>query len=252
MKTSRSSAPLRGVVVSDLHLFAQRSAGADYFAALKPQLIAADVLVLNGDIFDFRWSTLPSVESTAVHALEWLAAASAALPACDIHYVLGNHDCPTFFQAKLAEFARGRPRLHCHPLGLRIGPAVFVHGDCAHRKMDPAGLRRYRAAWDNDRGHRPWQTRAYVAADRIGVTALTHRGWFPREKTVGRVTHYLDRAQPGWRERTGDCYFGHTHLPFSNHRSGTIRFHNTGSGIRGMGFNPVQFSVEREPFESLN
>src|SRR5688572_3309334 len=90
--------PIRGMAVSDLHLFAYRSAGMEYFDALRSQLTSADVLVLNGDIFDFRWSTLPNPEITANRAVEWLQAVRGAYPSCAIHYVLGNHDCPAFFR----------------------------------------------------------------------------------------------------------------------------------------------------------
>ena len=64
--------------------------------------------------------------------------------------------------------------------------------------------------------------------------------------------HYLDHASPRWRTNSRDCYFGHTHQPFSNHQHGDIRFHNTGSAIRGMGFNPLAFSVPAAQIESLN
>ena len=60
MRNTRQSDAIRGMAVSDLHLFAYRSAGEEYFNSLRPQLNATDILVLNGDIFDFRWSTLPS------------------------------------------------------------------------------------------------------------------------------------------------------------------------------------------------
>jgi UDP-2,3-diacylglucosamine pyrophosphatase LpxH len=42
----------RGVVLSDLHLFAQRSRGVDCVNRLRAELASATILVLNGDIFD--------------------------------------------------------------------------------------------------------------------------------------------------------------------------------------------------------
>ena len=249
----RPSDPIRGMAVSDLHLFAYRSAGAEYFDSLRRQLNSADILVLNGDIFDFRWSTLPSPEVTVQRAVEWLHAVRAAYPSCEIHYVLGNHDCPAFFRERLDELANTLGRFQWHEFGVRIGTALFVHGDCTHRRMNPAGLRRFREEWDNDRQHRPgWRTKAYVAVDRLGVTRFAHQYYFPRKTTVERAMHYLDHASPRWRANSRDCYFGHTHQPFSNHQHGDIRFHNTGSAIRGMGFNPLAFSVPAAQIESLN
>jgi UDP-2,3-diacylglucosamine pyrophosphatase LpxH len=247
-----SSDALRGIALSDLHLFAHRSAGIECFDALRPQLASADLLVLNGDIFDFRWSTLTSLDVTADHAVEWLRALRSEYPACEIHYVRGNHDCPTFFTERLDELANSMERFRWHEYGVRIGTALFVHGDCTHRKMSPAGLRRFREEWDNDRQLGGWRTKAYVAVDRLGMTRFAHQHWFPRQATVERAMHYLDHASPQWRVHTRSCYFGHTHQPFSNHQHGNIQFHNTGSAIRGMGFNPMMFSVSTASIESLN
>jgi UDP-2,3-diacylglucosamine pyrophosphatase LpxH len=240
-----------GIVLSDLHLFAHRSAGAEYFDSLTPQFAACDLIVLNGDIFDFRWSTLPDTTATLRHALDWLHALGGNFPRAEIHYVIGNHDCPRFFRAELDGLAVTRPGFHWHDRGVRLGTAVFVHGDCTHRRMSPAGLSRYRTDWDNDHQHARWRAKAYVAADRTGATELVHRCWFPRRATVARVTHYLDQASPDWRRDVTDCYFGHTHLPFSNQWMDGVRFHNTGSGIRGMGFNPCAFDLSTTTFKSL-
>jgi UDP-2,3-diacylglucosamine hydrolase len=208
--------------------------------------------VLNGDIFDFRWSTLPSVEITAARAAEWLEALHAKYPECDIHYVLGNHDCPTFFRERLHGLAKRLGRFHWHEFGVRIGTALFVHGDCTHRKMDAAALRRFRDDWDNERQHGGWLTKAYLAVDGMGVTRAAHKYYFPRKTTVERAMHYLDQTCPEWRVNTLDCYFGHTHQPFSAYQHGNIRFHNTGSAIRGMGFNPLAFHLPAAAVESLS
>jgi predicted MPP superfamily phosphohydrolase len=249
----RQADPIRGMAVSDLHLFAHRSAGREYFGSLRSQLISADLLVLNGDIFDFRWSTLATPEITAHRAVEWLQAVRDVYPCCAIHYVLGNHDCPAFFRERLNALAKTLERFQWHEYGVRIGTALFVHGDCTHRRMNPAGLRKFRKEWDNDRHHgRGWRTRAYVAGDRLGVTRVAHQLGFPRGMTVARAMHYLDQASPAWRVNTRNVYFGHTHQPFSNHPHGDILFHNTGSAIRGMGFNPLAFSVPAMRIEPLN
>ena len=239
------------MVVSDLHLFAHRSAGAECFGSIRPRLAACDLLVLNGDIFDFRWSTLSDASATTRRALDWLRELGRSLPHTEIHYVVGNHDCPAFFRAELDGFAADRIGFHWHECGVRLGTALFVHGDCTHRRMSPAGLRRYRADWDNDHHHARWRAKAYVVADRLGVTQLVHEVWFPRKSTIARLSHFLDQASPSWRHEATDCYFGHTHLPFSYYGSEGIRFHNTGSGIRGMGFNPCAFRTAVTPFESL-
>jgi len=233
----------RGVVVSDLHLFARRSRGPDCVNSLRAELASATVLVLNGDIFDFRWSTLRDRETTVAAALAWLRDLLEACPRCQIHYVLGNHDCLTLFREKLAARASTLPRLQWYEHDLRLGAALFLHGDCADETMDPPGLRRYRECWENDRPRGTLPAAAYAAADRLGITLFALKQRFPQRQTVERIVHYLDRAWPDWRDSVRDCYFGHTHLPFSDYRHEGVAFHNTGSAIRGRDFNPIVFEM---------
>jgi UDP-2,3-diacylglucosamine pyrophosphatase LpxH len=252
MHSHRRTDHARGLVVSDLHLFARRSHGADCIKALRPELASARVLVLNGDIFDFRWSTLEDVDTTALAAVDWLRELLNSFPQCEVHYVIGNHDCLRRFRERIAALARAESRLRCHEHGVRFGTLLFLHGDCAHRKMDPGGLRRYRSCWDDDRQHGGLKTRAYLVADRLGITRFTHERWFPRQQTVERIAHYLDRACPDWRGAIRDCYFGHTHLPFSEHHHDGVTFHNTGSAIRGLDFNPMTFAANPSAAETVS
>lgn len=236
----------RGLVVSDLHLFIRRSRGAACFAALRDELATVDDLVLTGDSFDFRWSTWPDPESTQAAALAWLSQLAGDYPRCDIHFILGNHDCRPGFAAGLKKLAAALPRFHWHEYWLRLGPAAFLHGDCVMGVMDAAALDRYRQGWRQDR-HWAAFAAAYQCVDRLKISRLMHHCHFPRQRTVRRIAHYLDAACPGWRRETQDCYFGHTHLAFTNHEHEGIRFHNTGSAIRGMDFNPLFF--ETPPLE---
>lgn len=244
MQTRLAQRTKHGLVLSDLHLFARRSQGAAHFESLRDELAEVDVLVLNGDIFDFRWSTLPEAVTVAA-ALDWLRALVDRYPRCEIHFVLGNHDCLTTFRDEVVALNARMPRLHCHTNELCLGSALFLHGDCANGKMDAAGLRRRRARWETGRQSSDLAFSAYIAVDRLGITRRAHEWIFPRKRTVRRIAHYLDRALPGWRSQTRDCYFGHTHLPFVGYRYEGIAFHNTGSAVqvRGMGFNPMAFDL---------
>jgi len=245
MQTMRAHIPRRGLVVSDLHLFARRSQGAAHFESLHDKLRSVDVLVLNGDIFDFRWSTLPGETATIAAALDWLCALADRHRHCQIHFIHGNHDCLITFRDKLVALAATMPRLQCHTNELRLSSALFLHGDCANRKMDVAGLRRRRARWERTMPGGNFSCVAYIAIDRLGITRRSHEWIFPRKRTVRRIAHYLDRAAPDWRRHTRDCYFGHTHLPFSHYHYDGVAFHNTGSAIqvRGLGFNPLFFDL---------
>jgi len=239
-----------GIVISDLHLFARRSRGAARFDSLRGKLSSAEVLVLNGDIFDFRWSTLGQHQETLPAAVKWLRNVAGDFPECQIHFIVGNHDCTSAFLEELRGLADDLPRFQWHEYLLRLGPALFFHGDCAHRSMDHHALRRFRRKWQGDWRCGPALSAAYVCADRLGITRRVHEWHFPRRKTVARIAYYLDHASPGWREQTRDCYFGHTHLPFTDYEYDGIQFHNTGSAIFNLDFNPILFEAPREPVAS--
>jgi hypothetical protein len=54
---------------------------------MKDVLATADLLVLNGDVFDFRWSTLPDMETTITAALKWLADITELREGRLVHYL---------------------------------------------------------------------------------------------------------------------------------------------------------------------
>jgi len=243
MTPSSIPCPSQGLVLSDLHLFATRSDGSALFDSLQPQLTRIQVLVLNGDTFDFRWSQFPDHEATIQAALRWLNDLLGRLPQCDVHFVLGNHDCLSAFTQRLLSLAETHPRFRWHDKWLQLGDSLFLHGDCAQQQMDARGLERYRAGWREDQQRGTLASQIYTCADRLGLTSLAHRWRFPRRRTLERIAYYLDRAYPDWRRETRHCYFGHTHLPFSGTIHQRICFHNTGSAIRGMTFNPRAFEL---------
>jgi predicted phosphodiesterase len=239
---SRILPPLRqGLVISDLHLFSPCSNAEEQLRRIKRHLERIDTLVLNGDTFDFRWSMYPSEKASVHAALLWMERLAVQFDGRRVHYVLGNHDCLKSFQCRLEEFARGSRVVKLHGMSLCLGRSLFLHGDCAIPQMTGEKLATYREAWSRDRPCGPVGSGLYAIAASTGVGRLLHHYYFPRQATVGRVSRYLDEVLPAWRQKTVDCFFGHTHMPFRNHVEGGVRFHNTGSAIRGMGFQPLFF-----------
>ena len=233
----------RGLVISDLHLFARRSVGDRLLEEMKPDLGRAEVLVLNGDTFDFGWSRLPSEEASIAAALQWLHDLAEEFRGSEIHYILGNHDCLRTFRNALDEFVIAQPAVSCHEHQLRLGRHLFLHGDCANRKMDGPALVRLRESWSRKKTRTRMHAALYGVIDALGISRGFHRCYFPLGTSVKRVSHYLDEVMPGWRDEVDDCYFGHTHQPFRAHAFDGVRFHNSGSGIRGMGFQPLHFEL---------
>ena len=236
----------QGLVVSDLHLFSRRSDGEKLWERVDEARGDAEVLVLNGDTFDFRWSRFSDEAASIAAALAWVERLI-----CDgrwrrVHYIFGNHDCLDEFTRELRKLADEREILVCHELQLQLGRCFFLHGDCANRRMSPADLNRYRASWRKDRPRGPWSKALYDGVDALGVSKIFHELYFPPARTIGRVAHHLNLVFPEWRQQVDHCYFGHTHQPFSGHTHEGVTFHNTGSGIRGMGFQPLCFTIPCE------
>ncbi|MEK7950698.1 metallophosphoesterase [Luteolibacter soli] len=232
-----------GIVISDLHLLSVRSVGEQRLASIRDDLAAADVIVFNGDTFDFRWSHFGNEERSVEVALDWLRLFAAAHPRAAVHFICGNHDCLDAFTRRLGDLVEACPSLRWHETHLQLGSHLFVHGDCAHQRMDAAGLGRYREVWRNDRPRAAWLGQGYRVADRLGITWMAHRAHFRPRTTLERLTWHLDRAVPGWKEVTEHCYFGHTHLPFRDRLHGGVAFHNTGCAIAGARFAPARFTI---------
>lgn len=242
----------RGLVLSDLHLFARRSRGQACFESLRMDLKSVDILVLNGDTFDFRWSFLPDHEATRAAALGWLRKLGHDFPWCQVHYVLGNHDCLQSFVDSLGPLQAALPQFQWHEHAICIGSHLFLHGDCACGTMNMPGLHRYRASWRQDCQRGARSAAFYESLDWFGITPWIHRCYFPRRRTVRRIACYLDRAHPGWRWHIRACYFGHTHLPLIKYAHDGVLFFNSGSAIHNMKFQPIFFDVpSTAPINSL-
>ena len=199
--------------------------------------------MLNGDTFDFRWTRFRNEEESVNAALDWLRRFTGTYPQATIHFICGNHDCLDAFTQHLDDLTVACPCLSWHETHLQLGTHLFVHGDCAHRRMDAAGLHRYREVFKREKPRPAWLTQGYRVIDRLGITSVAHRVHFRPRGTLERLTWHLDRAVPGWKEVTAHCYFGHTHLAFRDRLHEGTAFHNTGCAIAGARFEPVLFDV---------
>ena len=238
---------MSGLVFSDLHLFSPRSRGEDSLDFLHQHLETCEIVVMNGDIFDFQWSRYPNNEATVSAASDWIIALCEAHPHCQFHYILGNHDCLSLFVEALIQLQASYPNFQWHELSLQLGNHLFLHGDCAHRKMTPQSFVRYRKNWANQGQNPDFLMTPYRFLDRVGFTHLVHKLLFRPQATLNRLCYFLDQSLPDWRMQTRHCFFGHTHDAFSNRmQTGReeVSFHNTGCAIQGLKFLPLQFSLD--------
>ncbi|MGJ8695417.1 MAG: metallophosphoesterase [Verrucomicrobiaceae bacterium] len=234
-----------GLVISDLHLFAGRSQGHELIEDLAKEIANTDLLVLNGDTFDFRWSEVGDEEATLHSAFTWLETLLERFPETQINYILGNHDCQKRHHKNLLRLANKVNRLRIHPYFFQLDSSIFLHGDCANWGMSASKLGPYREAWNNDSQKGTISKLLYKGVDSTGLGMLFHHLYFQRNPTIARVERYLHEILPQEAGNIENCYFGHTHVPFTGHQRNSITYHNTGSAIRGMGFLPLPFQFEQ-------
>ncbi len=225
--------------VSDLHLFANRSTAHRHLAQIAIVASQADVFVLGGDIFDFRWSSLPTGRAVG-RAAEWLDALLASSPACQFHLVLGNHDYHQMFIDRLVRLERQAHNLAWHRYYIRLGHSIFLHGDVADRKMNAQTLAEAREEWLDGRQRGPFLSRLY---DVVVLTRL-HKPVphlvYARRIVVRRIYQYLESIGQGPANGLREVYFGHTHKRLSNYRYRGLVFHNGGAPIKGLKFRILE------------
>lgn len=228
--------PLTCYVVSDLHLFSQRTLGHKHEAALHATAAQADHFVLAGDIFDFHWSTLDSIQDTVRAADHWLGDLVQSHPACRFHYLLGNHDNHKFFVDRLSALAAHQPNFAWQPYLLRMGSSVFLHGDAASPGMTPEQLPHYRHRWSKARMRTPMQNTVYDMVTKTHLHKAAIRMAAPRRRVARRLLNYL--AYMGHDADSGiqDVYFGHTHRAMDDFPYRGVHFHNGGAPMPGLKF----------------
>jgi UDP-2,3-diacylglucosamine hydrolase len=78
----------------------------------------------------------------------------------------------------------------------------------------------------------------------VATRVLRHLELYHTPKRCARrLLRSVAAGRLGSREGLTDIFFGHTHVPFSDFTYGGVTFHNTGSCIRKLAFNPVRFRI---------
>jgi UDP-2,3-diacylglucosamine hydrolase len=232
--------PARQYFVSDLHLFSRRSLAPRHDEAIRDAVAQSATFVLGGDIFDFRWSMLPSLEHTIDAALRWLDELAAVNRRCKLHFVLGNHDYNRQFLAALDRLAGTTENLEWHRTHLRIGESLFVHGDIADkpRLCHQDLLLRRQKYWDDEAAKGRLANQVYdwaIQARLHHLAKLVHR----HQRVTGRLLQYVDQIGHGVDSGLRHVYFGHTHHAMSHYERGGVMFHNPGAPMPGLKFRIV-------------
>jgi UDP-2,3-diacylglucosamine hydrolase len=230
--------------VSDLHLLSSRSNAAEYHDAIVRAAASASDLVLGGDIFDFHWSRTATLGHALDHAIRWLDDLAVDAPNCRFHYVLGNHDHVPSWMRRLDELATRDPNFAWHEYYLRIGTAMFLHGDIVDRDMAAEELALARRSRPHTRRAgrvRNWFYDVAVATRiHVPIPHLRHR----KQIMARRILKYIEEIGYGRETGIRNVYFGHTHLPMSDYVYQGVAFHNGGASIRGNPFHILRTDTQ--------
>lgn len=236
--------PDKHYFVSDLHLFSKRSLATLHHPAIESAARGAKAFILGGDIFDFRWSTLPNHDATIQAATNWLRELTALNEECQFHFVFGNHDYNRVFLAALDELAHETHNLQWHRCYLRIGHSLFLHGDVADKpRIDTQRLLMRRQKYIHDELAKGklanWLYDVAINARLHKLAKLVHRD----QRVTQRLLHYANLIGHGPESGLKHVYFGHTHCAMSDYACGGLLFHNGGAPMKGLDFRVVEADV---------
>lgn len=238
---------MTGLFLSDLHLFSRRSVGQQRWDQSRTLISGASTIVLGGDMFDFRWSHLGSLDATLEAAGQWLEKAIALNPDASWVFLLGNHDCHPRLQTILSSIRERYPNFDWSPTVWRIGSNLFLHGDVLDGMRHASGLDRYRAGFHDETPKGPIGNLLYSAIVQTRLHGVVPRLRHTRRQTCRRLLEYLDHYDAELLSNASNIFFGHTHLSMSGYRFDGFDFHNAGSGIRYLTFTPATFEVTQGP-----
>jgi UDP-2,3-diacylglucosamine hydrolase len=231
-----------GLTVSDLHLFSHHSRPGRYLGPIRAAARDARVLVLNGDIFDFKWSEHGVFSRSVRAARHYLEDLLEAAPECRIRVILGNHDAVPAYMEALDELAAAHANLDWNEFACVEGDRIFLHGDVIHAGSSNAALRRFRAKLQRPANGHALQRFAHGAVHRSHVPWVALR-MVPKRLLAARILAYLDHEQWLNGDPVRHIHFGHTHNDFADFRYRGYTFHNCGSATHGSRLRLVRFPL---------
>ena len=231
-----------GATISDLHLFSHHSRSERYFDRIHQTAQQAQVFVLNGDIFDFKWSHHGGFSHSVEAAGNFLAGLAARHPGCQFRVVLGNHDAVPPYMDALDELVDRHGNIEWHEFACVVEDRLFLHGDVINARSRNDPVRRFRARLQRPASGHVLQRMAHKAMHRSHVPWIAH-GIFPKRILASRILAYL--RHEGWMDAdpVRHVYFGHTHYGFEDFPYKCVTFHNSGSATHGARFRVVKFTL---------
>lgn len=237
---------MRGNVVSDIHMMSRSSESHRHWPRILDAAKHSDFFVINGDLNELFFTRLPFEQrmETALTNLETLVRSN---PACEFHYVLGNHEAVDAFMIAVVALAHKLPNLAVHDSFYRKGNALFLHGDQLLRggEVEPRKL------VTPEKSHVPSIIMPFVDRYQHGFRKLRQKIHYRNDGDIAMLLDGLGKSSPMVRDGVDYVFYAHTHHPkfaIRNNDSGKT-FFNGGAGVKGAEFNLL--SVEMDDKEHV-
>jgi UDP-2,3-diacylglucosamine pyrophosphatase LpxH len=234
-----------GSTVSDLHLFSHHSRPARYLAGIQDAASASSVFVLNGDIFDFKWSEHGVFSRSVKAAVRFLEELLDGAPDCRFKVILGNHDAVPPYMEALDELEARHENLEWHEFAVCVQDRIFLHGDVIHAGCTNDAVRRFRGKLQRPANGHALQRIAHSAVHRSHVPWVALR-MVPKRMLASRILAYLEHEDWLSEKAVRHIHFGHTHNDFEDFRYRGFLFHNCGSATHGARLRVVRFPLKEE------
>ena len=232
---------LRTTFISDLHLFSNRSSAVRWHDRMEASVAGSDLCIWGGDLFDFRWATVPDRSVDA--AFDFLNRFADRHPRVRFLYLSGNHDAHHEFRDRMPCFIEGLPNFVGYGDAFRFGQTLWLHGDVIEGGRKHDGFLRYRRSWGDKPPAKPWMSGVYDAAVATRLHRAVAAAGHPQRFTC-RKLHRWVRRQPKLND-IRRVVFGHTHRLIRGTRYRDLRFYNGGAAIRHVAFEPIELTVSR-------
>jgi len=211
-------------------------------SALEAACQDSQLIVLGGDIFDFRWANLGSHAATLGAVQHWLVEFITSNPHARIVYVMGNHDSHPDMLGVLDQLTYRHAQFLWRADSYVIADCLFCHGDI----IDAGGtaqLENYRRKFHH---HKQASRTAHNFYD-LAVAMRLHRTipqLFHRPRaTCERLIELLQlRSQPEFAH-VRRIFFGHTHVPIYELPIGSLEFFSPGAALKHLNFAPITFEI---------
>ena len=241
-----------GCFISDLHLLSTRSVGARLWQDFRGELLRCNLLVLGGDIFDFRWSRHEELSHSLSEVSNWLEDLLEHYPHLRVAYVLGNHDCLLASQSEFHHFSNTFAQFTWEEHQFGIGDQLFLHGDILDAGDNMTQLSLYRQRFVDDRRSRGrLANRLYDAVIATRLHRIPSQILHPPWLVARKLSRFLEGNESPLVNSAKRIYIGHTHLPFQAESFQQQTFFNAGSGIRHLEFAPCFFECSGDIDEAI-